>query len=71
MGNAKFPIMLVIVFVFLLWMSGFLGGCKDPGQHLGNFKNWCAEQKGELLKSDKDPTDYMCKLPDGSVKYSK
>jgi hypothetical protein len=47
-----------------------LAGCL-PGQRLGNFKNWCDQQGGTYVKSDKNPTDYMCTLPSGDKIYSK
>ena len=68
-NKVKFPVMLVIALVLLLWIGGFLGGCLNQGQHLGNFKNDCAKQNGVLVQ--KAPNDYECTLPDGKVLKSK
>ena len=57
-------------FLVLLVLSFALIGCKKEGQRLGNFKTWCTEQGGSYVKSDRDPTDYMCTLTDGTQRYS-
>lgn len=53
----------------VLLSTMFLAGCKNEGQHLGNFKNNCESRKGKLEQTS--PNNYKCTLPDGTVLFSK
>lgn len=57
------------VLIPLVVLAALVSGCKLNGQHLGNFKTDCYAKNGVLTQTG--PSDYECKLPDGTVLKSR